>query len=220
MRRQSMGYFEPADSGRRTRRALRKPPADYSAAVTKAAGGDLASEMPPKRPTRRAGTFGCSSTATEPRPGFCVSRTRSLPSGLGAEGTYIGSDVFSGGSFVYDPWVSISPERSPIPTCCIAGVIGSGKSSTAKALITRSMALAPSAYVPCDPKGEWTGVAEAVGGAVIKLRPGMPTPAESTGCRRRPDAVGPTSGSASLGAPSRAPGHAGRVHPRPNRQRA
>jgi type IV secretory pathway VirB4 component len=95
--------------------------------------------------------------------------------GLGSDGTYIGSDVFSGGSFVYDPWVLYQLKAITNPNMLIAGVIGSGKSTTAKALITRSIALGHRAYVPCDPKGEWTAVTEAVGGAVIKLGPGMPT---------------------------------------------
>ncbi|WP_241999446.1 MULTISPECIES: VirB4 family type IV secretion system protein [Kribbella] len=95
--------------------------------------------------------------------------------GLGSDGTYVGSDVFSGGSFVYDPWVLYRLKAITNPNMLIAGVIGSGKSTTAKALITRSIALGHRAYIPCDPKGEWSAVTEAVGGAVIKLGPGMPT---------------------------------------------
>jgi type IV secretory pathway VirB4 component len=95
--------------------------------------------------------------------------------GLGTEGTYIGNDVFSGGSFVYDPWVLYQSRVLTNPNLLLAGVIGSGKSSTAKALITRSIALGYKAYVPCDPKGEWTAVAEAMGGSVIKLGPGLST---------------------------------------------
>jgi type IV secretory pathway VirB4 component len=95
--------------------------------------------------------------------------------GLGANGTYIGNDVFSGGSFVYDPWELYQSRVITNPNLLLAGVIGSGKSSTAKALITRSIALGHRAYVPCDPKGEWTAVAESVGGSVIKLGPGLST---------------------------------------------
>ncbi|WP_328522921.1 ATP-binding protein [Kribbella sp. NBC_00359] len=95
--------------------------------------------------------------------------------GLGATGTYIGNDVFSGGSFVYDPWELYQSRVITNPNLLLAGVIGSGKSSTAKALITRSIALGHRAYVPCDPKGEWTAVTESVGGSVIKLGPGLST---------------------------------------------
>jgi type IV secretory pathway VirB4 component len=109
--------------------------------------------------------------------------------GLGANGTYIGNDVFSGGSFVYDPWVLYQSRVITNPNLLLAGVIGSGKSSTAKALITRSIALGHKAYVPCDPKGEWTPVAEAVGGAVIKLGPGLPTRLNPLDAGSRPSGV-------------------------------
>jgi len=109
--------------------------------------------------------------------------------GIGADGTYIGSDVFSGGSFVYDPWVLYQGRVITNPNILLAGVIGSGKSSTAKALITRSLALGHKAYVPCDPKGEWTPVAEAMGGAVIKLGPGLPTRLNPLDAGRRPRSV-------------------------------
>src|SRR4051794_4827726 len=111
--------------------------------------------------------------------------------GLGADGTYIGSDVFSGGSFVYDPWVFYQGRIITNPNVLLAGVIGSGKSSTAKALITRSIALGHKAYVPCDPKGEWTAVAEAMGGATIKLGPGLPTRLNPLDAGRRPSTLDP-----------------------------
>lgn len=109
--------------------------------------------------------------------------------GLGADGTYIGSDVFSGGSFVYDPWVLYQSRAITNPNVLLAGVIGSGKSSTAKALITRSLALGHKAYVPCDPKGEWTAVAEAMGGATIKLGPGLATRLNPLDAGRKPATV-------------------------------
>lgn len=109
--------------------------------------------------------------------------------GLGADGTYIGSDVFSGGSFVYDPWVLYQSRVITNPNILLAGVIGSGKSSTAKALITRSVALGHKAYVPCDPKGEWTAVAEAIGGSAIKLGPGLPTRLNPLDAGQRPSTV-------------------------------
>ena len=111
--------------------------------------------------------------------------------GLGADGTYIGSDVFSGGSFVYDPWVLYQGRVITNPNVLLAGVIGSGKSSTAKALITRSLALGHKAYVPCDPKGEWTAVAEAMGGATIKLGPGLATRLNPLDAGRKPATVQP-----------------------------
>jgi type IV secretory pathway VirB4 component len=109
--------------------------------------------------------------------------------GLGSDGTYIGNDVFSGGSFVFDPWVLYQARVLTNPNVLLAGVIGSGKSSTAKALITRSIALGHKAYVPCDPKGEWTPIAEAVGGSVIKLGPGLPTRLNPLDSGSRPSGV-------------------------------
>ncbi|WP_133787344.1 VirB4 family type IV secretion system protein [Kribbella sp. VKM Ac-2571] len=109
--------------------------------------------------------------------------------GLGADGTYIGNDVFSGGSFVYDPWVLYQARIITNPNVLLAGVIGSGKSTTAKALITRSIALGHKAYVPCDPKGEWTPVAEAFGGSVIKLGPGLSTRLNPLDAGSRPGEV-------------------------------
>ena len=137
--------------------------------------------------------------------------------GLGADGTYIGSDVFSGGSFVYDPWVLYQGRVITNPNVLLAGVIGSGKSSTAKALITRSLALGHKAYVPCDPKGEWTAVAEAMGGATIKLGPGLATRLNPLDAGRKPATVQRRRVAADrLVSPPSPAGHAGRVHARPS----
>ena len=45
----------------------------------------------------------------------------------------------------------------------LAGIVGSGKSALAKSLYTRSIPFGRRVYVPGDPKGEHTAVAEAVG---------------------------------------------------------
>jgi hypothetical protein len=60
------------------------------------------------------------------------------------------------------------------PNVAVAGEIGTGKSGLLKSLVTRSLCFRRRAYVPGDPKGEWTAVARAVGGAAIELGPGMP----------------------------------------------
>lgn len=95
--------------------------------------------------------------------------------GLGSDGIYIGRDAFSGGSFVYDPWVLYARGVLTNPNALLAGVIGTGKSALAKSLATRSIAFGRRVYVPGDPKGEWTSVAHAVGGQAITLGRGMPT---------------------------------------------
>lgn len=93
--------------------------------------------------------------------------------GLGSEGVYIGLDVHAGGAFVYDPWVLYQAGVLTNPNALVAGVVGSGKSSLAKALACRSIAFGRRVYVPTDPKGEWTDIARLVGGKAITLGPGL-----------------------------------------------
>jgi hypothetical protein len=95
--------------------------------------------------------------------------------GLGTDGAYIGLDVFSGGAFTYDPWVMYRRGFITNPNMLIAGVVGTGKSSTAKALACRGVAFGRTVYIPSDPKGEWTPVVRRVGGVSYQLGPGLPT---------------------------------------------
>jgi len=94
--------------------------------------------------------------------------------GLGSEGVFVGQDLYSGGSFVYDPWRLYQQGVITAPNIVVAGIVGSGKSSLAKSLYTRSIPFGRRVYVPGDPKGEHTAVAEAVGGKAIVLGHGMP----------------------------------------------
>jgi type IV secretory pathway VirB4 component len=93
--------------------------------------------------------------------------------GLGSDGVFIGQDLYSGSSFVYDPWVLYSRGMITAPNLVLAGIVGSGKSALAKSLYTRSIPFGRRVYVPGDPKGEHTAVAHAVGGRAIALGPGM-----------------------------------------------
>ena len=95
--------------------------------------------------------------------------------GLGSDGVFVGQDLYSGGSFVYDPWVLYARGIITAPNIVLAGIVGSGKSSLAKSLYTRSLPFGRRVYVPGDPKGEHTGVAEAVGGRAIVLGHGLHT---------------------------------------------
>lgn len=95
--------------------------------------------------------------------------------GLGSHGVFIGQDLYSGGSFVYDPWVLYANGVITAPNVVVAGIVGSGKSSLAKSLYTRSLGFGRRVYIPGDPKGEHTAVAEAVGGRAIKLGHGLPS---------------------------------------------
>ncbi len=94
--------------------------------------------------------------------------------GLGSEGVFVGQDLYSGSSFVYDPWVLYARDLITAPNLVLAGIVGAGKSSLAKSLYTRSIPFGRRVYVPGDPKGEHTPVAEAVGGKAIALGHGMP----------------------------------------------
>lgn len=94
--------------------------------------------------------------------------------GLGSQGVFIEQDLYSGGSFVYDPWVLYANGVITAPNVVVAGIIGSGKSSLAKSLYTRSLGFGRRVSIPGDPKGEHSAVAEAVGGRVIKLGHGLP----------------------------------------------
>ncbi|MFG2996585.1 ATP-binding protein [Streptomyces sp. NPDC048340] len=95
--------------------------------------------------------------------------------GLGAEGIYIGRDVHAEASFTFDPFTLYGRvEGFTNPNVLLAGVIGQGKSALAKSFALRSVAFGYRVYVPCDPKGEWTPVAAALGGTSIALGPGLP----------------------------------------------
>ncbi|WP_026543789.1 ATP-binding protein [Arthrobacter sp. 35/47] len=95
--------------------------------------------------------------------------------GLGADGVFVGQNLYSGGSFVYDPWVLYARGIITAPNVVLAGIVGSGKSSLAKSLYTRSLPFGRRVYVPGDPKGEHTAVAKAVGGTAIVLGHGLNT---------------------------------------------
>ncbi len=94
--------------------------------------------------------------------------------GLGAEGVFIGQDAWSGGGFCFDPWVLYGKGVITNPNCLLAGVVGKGKSFLAKSIAMRSIAFGRRVYVPGDPKGEWSAVAQAIGGAAIQLGGGSP----------------------------------------------
>src|SRR3546814_15004579 len=95
--------------------------------------------------------------------------------GLGSDGVFVGQDLYSGSSFVYDPWVLYARGLITAPNVVLAGIVGSGKSSLAKSLYTRSIPFGRRVYIPGAPNGEHTGVAAAVGGQAIAPRHDMPS---------------------------------------------
>ena len=127
----------------------------------------------PPRCVRRGG---CGSAATRTPPRRWRAPTRSSPrAGSAATGCSSGRTSTRGSSFVYDPWVLYARGLITAPNVVLAGIVGSGKSALAKSLYTRSIPFGRRVYVPGDPKGEHTAVAEAVGGRAIALGHGMAT---------------------------------------------
>jgi len=118
--------------------------------------------------------------------------------GLGSEGVFVGQDLYSGGSFVYDPWVLYRRGFLTAPNLVIAGIVGAGKSSLAKSLYTRSIPFGRRVYVPGDPKGEHTVVAEAVGGKAIVLGHGLRTRLNPLDEGLRPDGLSDAEWTATL----------------------
>lgn len=110
--------------------------------------------------------------------------------GLGADGVYIGRDVHAEASFTFDPFALYGRlEGFTNPNVLLAGVIGQGKSALAKSFALRSIAHGYRVYVPCDPKGEWTPVATALGGTTIALGPGLPGKLNPLDAPPRPEGV-------------------------------
>ncbi|MFE4055228.1 ATP-binding protein [Streptomyces sp. NPDC059096] len=110
--------------------------------------------------------------------------------GLGAAGIYIGRDVHAEASFVFDPFALYGKvEGFTNPNILLAGVIGQGKSALAKSFALRSVAFGYRVYVPCDPKGEWTPVARALGGTSVALGPGLPGRLNPLDAAPRPESV-------------------------------
>lgn len=109
--------------------------------------------------------------------------------GLGGEGVFVGQDLYSGGSFVYDPWVLYRQGLITAPNVVLAGIVGAGKSALTKSLYTRSIGFGRRVYVPGDPKGEHTPVAQAVGGQAIVLGRGLPSRLNPLDAGRRPAGV-------------------------------
>lgn len=95
--------------------------------------------------------------------------------GLGAEGVFVGQDLYSGGSFTFDPWRLYARGLITAPNLVLAGIVGAGKSALAKSLYTRSIAFGRRVYIAGDPKGEHTEIARAVGGRAIVLGHGLRT---------------------------------------------
>lgn len=112
--------------------------------------------------------------------------------GLGPRGVFVGSDLYSGSSFTFDPWDLYARGIISAPNMVIAGIVGSGKSSLAKSLYTRSIAFGRRVYVVGDTKGEHSAVAELVGGKAIMLGHGLAARLNPLDAGYRPSALSDT----------------------------
>jgi type IV secretory pathway VirB4 component len=102
--------------------------------------------------------------------------------GLGPRGVYLGTDVLAGGgAFCYDTFQLYTENVLTSPNVLVIGEVGSGKSSTVKTLLYRSVGVLGSPggmgrwVAIVDPKGEYRLLAEALGLNVVRLYPGGPT---------------------------------------------
>ncbi|MGI8876977.1 MAG: hypothetical protein ACR2KP_22170 [Egibacteraceae bacterium] len=77
----------------------------------------------------------------------------------------------TGGTFTFDPWMLYQAGHLTNPNVLIVGDVGSGKSALAKSLVWRGLEFGRGAHI-VDPKGEYAGLADAVGVEPIALRPG------------------------------------------------
>ncbi|HWF20838.1 MAG TPA: hypothetical protein VG226_01725 [Acidimicrobiales bacterium] len=105
--------------------------------------------------------------------------------GLGAEGVLVGQDAWSGTAFCFDPWELYRRGVLTNPNLFLAGQIGRGKSTLAKALATRCIAFGRRVYDLATPKGNGTSSAgpsaarssNSASAAVIASTPSTKVPA-------------------------------------------
>jgi type IV secretory pathway VirB4 component len=90
--------------------------------------------------------------------------------GLPRRGVYVGEDRFGGG-FVFSPFELYRAKVVSGPNVALFGRIGRGKSALVKTLLYRSVVFGVRGFV-LDPKGEYRGLAQALGREVVQLRPG------------------------------------------------
>lgn len=111
--------------------------------------------------------------------------------GLTGNGVFIGQDLFSGASMVFDPWELYAAGKITAPNVVLAGAVGVGKSALAKSLCCRSIAFGRKVYIAADPKGEWTTVARQLGGVSIALGHGLPARLNPLDAGRPQDGLDP-----------------------------
>ena len=174
----------PAGAARPERRARRhaprrrpKPREDVRARCASGRASDGATGRAPAAsylPRRRAGQAACAPTAAAAAAHRATSEVLAgaypflAEAGLGSEGSSSARTPGPGAASATTRGCSTSAECSPTRTAARRRR-RQGQVLLAKSLATRSIAFGRKVYVPGDPKGEWSVVAQAVGGAAIEL---------------------------------------------------
>lgn len=98
-----------------------------------------------------------------------------VQAGGGHHGVFIGRDLLAGGSaWVWDPFEAHAQGRVTNPNVWLMGEPGNGKSALVKTLLWRMRGCyGPDRFFAVvDPKGEYRRLADRLGLAVVRLRPG------------------------------------------------
>src|SRR4051794_19608293 len=104
---------------------------------------------------------------------LCSAYPFAAEGGLGVDGIYLGTNVLTGGGgFAYDPFEAYRAGLVTNPNILLAGEPGTGKSATAKCFIYRACGVFGRWVAIADPKGEYLGLADALGLSILSLRPG------------------------------------------------
>lgn len=90
-----------------------------------------------------------------------------VASGEKMRGAYVGEDELSRSEFCYDEWHAYDDKIIRSHSSAIIGVKGSGKSFGAKGRAFGLIRFGRKIAVPHDPNGEWSRIADAVGGKVV-----------------------------------------------------
>lgn len=90
-----------------------------------------------------------------------------IDNGTGLRGATLGV-LHRGGSFVFDPFAAYHAGLVSGPNIVIFGRIGSGKSAVTKMILRRAVTEGASAVV-LDPKGEYSALAQQLGGSVMSV---------------------------------------------------
>ncbi len=102
--------------------------------------------------------------------------------GMGGRGVVLGTDHLAGGAaFCFDPFEAYTQKIVDSPNMLVLGMPRAGKSTSLKTFLYRCIGVfrspggMPRWTAICDPKGEYHGLAAALGLDVVSLYPGGPT---------------------------------------------